>query len=337
MLDYRHLRLMTDNNGILQFSHLDQPDKQSGYTLDDNARALMITSLNDLPHDEVINYACYLYQAQQTDGTWSNFYSQGIYSTQFDSEDSVGRAILASAIGLDSNSVTIHDMCLQMLMNHAAKSLRFSSPRAIAYALIGLCKVKSRGKNNWQNMIIERLCNNLLSFYETWHGPDWHWFENYLTYCNGILPQAMLAVYNYSGNKKALRVGRESLDFLCSILFRRGYLNIIGNQGWYQRGGNIPLFDQQPVDAASVICALNEGYLAIGSREYLEMALKGYLWYTGKNINSRSLYDPHTGGCFDALTPTGVNHNQGAEAILSLLLTELTINHILQIKTEHTS
>lgn len=337
MQDYRHLRQMTDHCGMLQFSRLDKPDKNSGYTLDDNARALMVASLNDLPDEEVINYARFLYQAQQADGSWSNYYSHQVYSSRFDSEDSIGRAVLACAIGLDSESAPVHDLCLQMLMNHAAKSLHFTSPRAIAYALTGLCKVKSRGKNNWQNMIIERLGHNLLAFYDTWHGPDWHWFENYLTYCNGILPQAMLAVYNYNGNKKALRVGRETLDFLCSILFQRGYLNIIGNQGWYQKGGTIPRFDQQPVDAASAICALHEGYLAIGSREYSEMALQGYLWYLGKNINTLSLYDPLTGGCFDALTPEGVNRNQGAEAVLSLLLTEFTISNILQIKAEHTS
>ncbi|MDD3894140.1 MAG: hypothetical protein PHU36_03855 [Syntrophomonadaceae bacterium] len=337
MQDYRHFRHMTDQNGMLQFSLLSTPDAHSGYTLDDNARALIAALLNGFPDNEALNFARFLFNAQQEDGSWSNFYYNNTYSSRFDSEDSIGRAILACAIGIDCDFAPVHQLCLEMLKNNVARTLQFTSPRSIAYSLIGLCKVNNRGKNNWQNLIIERLCCNLQALYDTWHGPEWFWYENYLTYCNGILPQAMLAVYNYNGNKKALKIGRDSLDFLSSILFQPGYLNIIGNNGWYQRGGKIPLFDQQPVDAASIVCALNEGYLAIGSREYMDMAQKGYLWYHGENLNSQSMYDPLTGGCYDALTQEGVNRNQGAEAVLSLLLTELAISHNLQIKTEKTS
>ncbi len=337
MQDFRHLRQMTDLNGMLQFSQLSTPDKQSGYTLDDNARALMVALLNGFPDKEVLNYARFLFQAQQKDGSWSNFYGNEKYLSSFNSEDSVGRAILACAMGLDSDFIPVRELCLQMLKNNAARALQFTSPRSIAYTLVAFCRINNRGKNNWQNMIIERLCSNLQALYDTWHGPDWYWFENYLTYCNGILPQAMLAVYNYNGNKKALKIGCDSLDFLSSILFRHGCLNIIGNKGWYQRGGSIPSFDQQPVDAASVVFALNEGYQAIGRQEYLDMAQKGYLWYQGENINSQSMYDPISGGCFDALTEEGVNLNQGAEAVLSLLLTESAIRQNQQIKSEKTS
>jgi len=49
------------------------------------------------------------------------------------------------------------------------------------------------------------------------------------------------------------------------------------------------------------------------------------------------MYDPVTGGCFDALTEEGVNLNQGAEAVLSLLLAESVIRENQQIKTEKTS
>ena len=42
MVDYRHLNAMTTQNGMLQFSQLQTPDPGSGYTLDDNARALIV-------------------------------------------------------------------------------------------------------------------------------------------------------------------------------------------------------------------------------------------------------------------------------------------------------
>ena len=337
MQDYRHFQQMTDETGMLQFSLMNKPNQRSGYTLDDNARALIVALLSDFDHDEVLKFTLFLLHAQQEDGSWSNFYRDNIYSSRFDSEDSIGRAIMACAVGTASKWNNIRQLCEQMLQNNINTVSSFNSPRAIAYSLVGLCKIINHEKSNWQNSLIDELLSHLLALYDFYHGPRWYWFENYLTYCNGILPQAMLAVYNLTGNKKALKVGRDSLDFLCGILFRHGYLNIIGNQGWYQRGEKIPMFDQQPVDAASIVCALNEGYAAIGSREYLEMAQKGYLWYLGDNINALSMYDPQSGGCFDALTTEGVNGNQGAEAILSLLLTELTISQNLQIKAEKTS
>jgi hypothetical protein len=327
---------MTDETGILQFSRLDNPDKNSGYTLDDNARALMVAVLNDFKYDEILQYTLFLHSAQQQDGSWSNFYQGNIYSSRFDSEDSIGRALMACAAGTFSKWDNIRQLCEEMFIKNIDKAMRFNSPRAIAYSLLGLCKISSsenEHKNNY-NLIIDRLSNYLLGLYETYHGPRWYWFENYLTYCNGILPQALLAVYNLSGSKKALKAGRDSLDFLCGILFRYGHLNIIGNQGWYQRGQRVAMFDQQPVDAASIVIALNEGYTAIGRREYLEMAQKGYLWYLGDNIHAMSLYNPQTGGCFDALTPAGVNGNQGAEAVLSLLLTELVISQQQQLNRE---
>ncbi|MGI6469254.1 MAG: hypothetical protein ACOX0Q_09645 [Syntrophomonadaceae bacterium] len=46
MLDDRHLRRMTDDVGMLQFSKSALPDSGSGYTLDDNARALMVALFN---------------------------------------------------------------------------------------------------------------------------------------------------------------------------------------------------------------------------------------------------------------------------------------------------
>ncbi len=40
-INLNHLKLMTTNTGIIQFSKINQPDISSGYTLDDNARALI--------------------------------------------------------------------------------------------------------------------------------------------------------------------------------------------------------------------------------------------------------------------------------------------------------
>ena len=139
----------------------------------------------------------------------------------------------------------------------------------------------------------------------------------------------MFCLYRLTGDKKTLNIANNTMGFLCDTLFARGYLNIIGNEGWYQKGSSPARFDQQPVDAASTAFACLEAYNATGKIEYLEKANASYQWYHGRNIHGLSLYDKNSGGCFDALTANGVNLNQGAESILSLLLTEQYVAHNL--------
>jgi len=321
MVDYKHLDSMTDDNGLLQFSQLGKPDPRSGYTLDDNARALLL-SIYRGDEKKATCYASYLYRAQKG-ASWSNFLLDGKFSSQFDSEDSVGRALLACSIGVTSPWPNISKMCSDMLVNNLPRALDFTSPRGIAYTLIALCKGKVPLLAENRLQIIEMLSNRLINLYQLKHDRNWLWFENKLTYCNGILPLALFAVYAVNGDKKALKVGYESLNFLNNILFRKGYLNIIGNQLWYTKGGSIPLFDQQPVDAAATYFSCIEAYEVLGRQEYLQLAYLAHKWFRGANIHSLSLYNEETGGCYDALTYEGVNKNQGAESTLSLLLCDL--------------
>ncbi len=327
MPNYSHFFNMTDNLGFLQFSQLDQPDPLSGYTLDDNARALLVTLFMG---DEGYPYAClfskYLMQSQGSNGSWCNFRLQGKFIHSFDSEDSIGRAFLACSAASISNWSDIACYCSTMLQKALPGILGFTSPRGIAYSLIGLCKGNFSFLTDRQhNELINLLAKKLLNLYSAQCSRDWKWFEDHMTYCNAILPQALFAVYAFNGDKKCLKVAHESLGFLNERLFARGYLSIIGNEGWYHRGSTLPLWDQQPVDAASIIFACWEAYQAIGLTEYLELSILAHQWYRGKNINGLALYNDETGGCYDALTRQGVNLNQGAEAVLSLLLSDLLL------------
>jgi len=336
MLDYRHLMRMTDENGMLQFSKLSTPDPMSGYTLDDNARALIVALSMDNGEEYALKYANYLYKAQRPDGSWSNFLLNGQYFSHFDSEDSIGRALLACSLGTLSQWTKVNKICLNMLKKNIPRIISFSSLRGSAYALLALCKSRlseSDNKNFKINMLINRLSEYLINSYQTVHTTNWMWFEDCLTYCNGILPQAMFAVYAVNGDKKCLKIGHDSLNFLNSILFKKGYLNIVGNRGWYKKSKVLPLFDQQPVDAASIIYACLEAYEVVGSIEYLELAVLAHKWYRGLNIHEISLYDKENGGCYDGLTPEGVNLNQGAEAVLSLLFSDTLMKGIIEQKT----
>lgn len=327
MLNCNHLKRLTDEVGVLQFSRGDDPDPRSGYTLDDNARALLATlSMGEQGYPAACRYMNLLTQAQLPDGSWSNFLLDGKFSSTFDSEDSIGRAIIACSAATVSVWPDLALAGSQLLRNKLGAVIGFSSPRAIAYTLVGLCKGKIPCSVKQLHDMVNRLSASLIVLYDKTRRHDWFWFEDYLTYCNGILPQALFCVYSFNGDKKCLKIAHESINFLNDILFREGYLNIIGNHGWYHRQRSLPLFDQQPVDAASTAFACWEAYQCLGKNEYLYLAYLAYQWFLGKNIHNLSLYNKLTGGCYDAITEGGINTNQGAEAVVSLLLTDLLVD-----------
>lgn len=329
MLDFRHMKEMTRESGILQFSQLDVADYASGFTLDDNARALIIAMEMPGGQEYAIPYLSYLYQSQREDGSWSNFMRDGKYSALCDSDDSAGRALLACSLGSSSPCPEISAKCREMLICRLPQALSFRSPRAIAYTLIGLCKCQWPDLDAKKQDFISKLGGSLINLYQMQHSRKWLWFEDYLTYCNGVLPQAMFALYQHTADRKALKIAYDSLNFLNNILFRQGYLNIIGNDGWCYRNREVALFDQQPVDAASIAFACIEAYESIAEVEFLELAILAHKWYRGKNIHALPLYNKETGGCYDALTPEGVNLNQGAEAVLSLLLCDKLMENFI--------
>ena len=171
------------------------------------------------------------HQSQHKDGSWSNFMRDGKYSSLFNSDDSVGGLCWPAACS-SSPRPEISEKCQEMLLRNLPR-LFFSITLAIAYTLIGLCKCQWSGLGTRQQDFIKKLGEFLINLYQGQHSQKWLWFEEYLTYCNGILPQAMFALYQQTADKRALKIGYDSLNFLNSILFRQGYLNIIGNDGWY--------------------------------------------------------------------------------------------------------
>lgn len=322
-MDYRYLEKMTDNTGIIQFAIQDQPDSKSGYTVDDNARALLVAlKMEDEKKEELAEiYLRFLRDAFLPEGKWRNLKKEGKWLADLDSEDCQGRAFLACSIAAACDCEEIKGPALQMLEKALPAVARLQFPRAQAYAVLGLLNsISLFGRKGEQPADLAReFCESLIYLYNRCKGRGWYWFEDTVTYCNGIIPQALFAYYCYSSDRRAYQIARESFSFLCDHLFAKGYLNIVGNRGWWQRGEEIPKFDQQPVDACSMVLACQEAYQATGDKVYRDLAQLAYQWYLGRNINKLPLYNKETGGCHDGLIPEGVNPNQGAEALLSWL------------------
>lgn len=325
-LDYRHLQRMSDECGMLQFARASIPDPSSGYTVDDNARALIVALQSDWEDRAgyALRYARFLFRAQRSEGDWCNWLlPERGFVNDIDSDDSMGRAFLACSLGVSADiNEELQFLCRQMVMKAlaAAKNLKF--PRSMAYTLIG-CSNLIKGFPEYSRESFElarRMGQNLTNLYFRNRVAHWRWFEDRLTYCNAILPHALFAFYSVKSDKKTLNAAQDSLRFLGDRLFAQGYLNVVGNRGWWVRGGEIPLFDQQPIDACSLVLACQQAYEVTSRNEFREMGEMAYSWYSGKNILGMPLYNRESGGCHDGLTPDGLNANQGAEAVLSLLL-----------------
>jgi len=102
-----------------------------------------------------------------------------------------------------------------------------------------------------------------------------------------------------------------------------GGLILIGNEGWYPRGGVRAHTDEQPIDAAAFVLAHRGAYEATRDRHHLQRMQEAFGWFLGDNRLGVPLHDPQTGGCRDGLGQTAANENQGAESTICYLLSLL--------------
>ncbi len=335
LLSTRHLLTMTDDTGILQHAIYRVPNAREGYTTDDNARALIVSTLLDRrllfedaeEHSNLSGrYLAFLWLAFHSDtGRFRNFLG---YDRQWleevGSEDSHGRAIwaLGSVLGHSKNA-GIRGAAGRLFEAAVPAALTFSSPRAWAFSVLGMQAYLDwfpgdRAIQGARNT----LANRLLDIYERTHSKTWHWFEKSLSYSNARLSQALILAGWRSNNQRMVEAGMDSLKWLVAEQHRDDPETFvpIGSSGFFIEGKEKARFDQQPVEACAMVAACLEVYRLTEERPWLEEAKRVFSWFLGKNDLQVPLYDPTTGGCRDGLHPDRVNENQGAESTLSFLM-----------------
>jgi glycosyltransferase involved in cell wall biosynthesis len=334
-----HLRRLTDDVGILQHAHYTVPDRNHGYTTDDNARALLfaLQAYRLLQAPDVLElagtYLSYLQYAFNRDNhRFRNFMSYDRrWLEEVGSEDSHGRALWALGMAVaDAPMVGLRAAAVD-LFEHALRAVEsFTSPRAWAFTLIGIHGYLRRYSGDSDaRRVRETLGNRLYELFQKNATDDWPWPEDKLTYANAKLPHALLMCGQWMQRGDMTDMGLRSLEWLLEV--KRGpdgTLSLVGNQGWYPRQGEPAHFDQQPIDAHALLEACIEAYHVTGSDRWLVEARRCLDWFLGKNPVNKSLYDYETGGCRDGLQPCGVNENEGAESTLAWLLSLLAIRSL---------
>lgn len=324
-----HLHHMTDETGIMQHAIFTVPNYREGYTTDDNARALMVSALmEDLGNEEALalgsRYLAFIWYAFNTKtGRLRNFMDyQRNWLEEGGSDDSHGRTLRALGTVLGrSNMPALHSMAGWMFEQALPAILNTPSPRAWAFAIIGIQEYLQRFAGDRQaDQVREKLSGRLLTLYKNHHSDEWCWYEDRLTYCNAALPHALLLCGQAMSNAAMTETGLESLSWLADLQRAdAGHFVPIGSNGFYPQGGERARFDQQPVEAQAMVSACLEAYRITLDERWRKEARRAFEWFLGRNDLNLPLYDPTTGGCRDGLHPDRVNENQGAESTLSFL------------------
>jgi len=339
-----HLYRLTDDFGILQFATLSQPDVAFGYTIDDNARALMV-AVESLPRitekDGLLGiipiYLGFIEKCQIENGTFINYIggNREIDTTLHDKdnlEDANGRTMYALAVTATSTDVSkeVRSRAIRLLERIVAAETRYKSPRANAFKIKCFSLLLKKEMTHMAGVDLTNelkvLSDILISLYDRTHSKDWLWFEDYLTYSNAVLPEALFAAYEIVPSRKYVEVAEATLNFLIGKSFINGIYVPIGQKGWYRKGGPRNLFDQQPEDVTAMVLALDIAGRITEDQKYRELRKKAFEWFLGENILKQVVYDRTTGGCFDGVRDSGMNLNQGAESTLSYLIARLRLD-----------
>jgi glycosyltransferase involved in cell wall biosynthesis len=332
-LNLDHLRLLTDETGVLQHAAYDVPRYEDGYCLDDNARALLATALIDDAGAEDVRsvralssrYLAFVRHAYSpSSGRFRNFMSYArCWTEEMGSEDSHGRAVWALGTLVGRGADPGRQSLASELFHLALPAVsRFTSPRAWASSLLGIDEYLHAFQGDTSVQLVRtRLAEQLRDLFRTASRPDWPWFEDRVSYDNPRLSQALLVSGSRMGDEEMKLAGLRSLAWLVSIQRSEvGDFAPIGSDGFYRRGARKAAFDQQPIEACAMVAACLAAERTSGDAGWTKHAGSAFRWFLGQNHLQAALYDAATGGCRDGLHADRVNENQGAESTLSFLI-----------------
>lgn len=324
-----YFKKLTTKIGILQHGKLDKPDPTYGYSIDDNARALVVAYQIFEKHKDRSTlllaeiYFDYLIRSKIKGGYFHNFADKNDkFLDEVGSETSTGRTIWA--LGYLASRKNINQEFAQK-----AKEILLDLPpvsdlnhiRSKAYSLIGYYYLKDKEK-------VKFLADNLIESYSQHNKKNW--FEDHFEYANGILPLALFLAYLLTKKSDYLKIAEKSYLFLDNTTRKPDHACPISHAGWKIGSKNFETYDQQAIEATDMVLASLAGFLSTNNSFYKKSADDWFDWFTGNNIGKLNLINQKTGSCFDGITARGVNENNGAESVLCYLL---AYNAMADIKT----
>jgi hypothetical protein len=339
--NFNHFMNMCDSIGIFQHAKYEIPDYNEGYCTDDNARLIVL--INYLERIGIKNdtlskirkraLGFILYAFNSVSDKFRNFMNlKREWVEDSGSPEAHGRAMWALG-NCVYNFVhqDISDFAINLFTKAAKHIDSLDSIRARAFIVTGLGEIHKAPQywtDYFHGIYIDQ-ATHLYGIYTQNKTTDWMWFENEVTYDNARLSDALiLAGYNLK-NEDFINAGLESLMWLSDLqLTCNNLFSPIGCKGFYRRYEKRAQFDQQPIEACAMITACKDAFMVTKDEKWLQYAYITFSWFLGHNDLNLPLYNHLTGGCYDGLMADGVNKNQGAESLLSYMISLAEIKSI---------
>jgi len=322
---------MCDDTGIFQHAVHGVPDRHHGYCVDDNARALLLCCKIVGPDAALakamaLRFAAFIQHAwNPANGRFRNFMG---YDRRWlepaGSEDSHGRTLWALGVCAGWRDDPLLAQWASALFTAALPTvMKFSSPRAWAFALLGLAgycpdRPQDREAARLRLVLAERLNQQM----DACQSPDWVWFEQRLSYDNARLCEALIVTGTAMGRQRFIDAGLAALTWLLDQQTApAGHFRPVGTQGFLDGARQPPMaFDQQPVEAPATIAACLAAFRHDSAPSWQTSADQAFAWFSGANDLGVALAEPDSGSCRDGLHPDRANENRGAESVLSYLI-----------------
>lgn len=324
-----HFLTMCDDTGLFQHAVHAVPDRAHGYCVDDNARALILACRleapgeQSLPEGTAMRFAAFVQHAWNPDiRRFRNFMGFDRHWLEPQgSEDSHGRTLWAlgecSRGGPPSRRRWAHD-----LFAAAAPTVEgFTSPRAWAFALLGLDGWCADDDAPWADRLRALLADRLISALAAAEAVGRPWFEAGLAYDNARLCEALIVSGRAARVPAWTAAGLRSLRWLVvEQTAPSGVFRPAGSHGFHDVGQPPRRFDQQPLEATATIAACLAARSVDDDPSWRTEADRAFAWFLGENDLSIPLIDLETGGCRDGLHPDRANENRGGESVVSWLM-----------------
>ncbi|MCY2994285.1 MAG: hypothetical protein NTY19_41395 [Planctomycetota bacterium] len=251
-----HLDRMTDSTGLIQHAIYSIPRRESGYTTDDNARALRLCTRLWCQHPEerllnrVTGYLSFLEHARCPVRGFHNFLSyQRSWLDAAGTGDCQGQAVLALAEVLGSSLPDGYRCLAHELIQAVLPALAdLRSLRAQAYVIQAWGRLwagKVQAMDRFET-IARSAARRLADCYQRSQRPDWLWFESRMTYANAVLPQAMFIAAERWPQEGFLDVARASFAFLDLTTTGKGGRSLLCEAGYRPHVGRQPFSQESP-------------------------------------------------------------------------------------------
>jgi glycosyltransferase involved in cell wall biosynthesis len=323
---------MSDAVGMLQHAVYSVPDRDHGYCIDDNARALIMAVLRGGAEASRLatRYAAFVQHGWNPDiNRFRNFMGfDRRWLEESGSDDSNGRTLWALGIAAARSSDRgLRDWAKALFGVAAPHVAELPAPRTRAFAALGgHAMLEVVPDHQLARSLLGASGEQLMAMHDRTSRHGWNWFEAELTYDNGRLPEALIRAGMALSKPMMIERGLSTLRWLIDHQTGpRGTFRPVGCNGFGRPYAPSLAFDQQPVEAACTIAACAAAHEATGHDEWRAHARHAFGWFFGDNDAGVPLADASDGGCFDGLMATGINRNQGAESILSLHLAALAL------------